>query len=530
MKKLYNITKEIFKQRPLFLLLMPLFFIYSGYNELFGFLSWKFVTVNYAVITGSILLLYFVFRLLIKKSKQAALVIFFIALFALTFGYLHDNLKHISKSNFINSYTFLLPLTGIIFLSVFLFFKKSKKDFSDLYLFLNLLFIILLISETPHSIKRYQLDKEVHNLIDFRKEVFQQYQPKKEIPDSSKPDIYFIIFDALASSKSLKQALDKNNDQLDAYLESKGFYVAKNSESNYNFTIHSVSTTLNMSYLPPWIAAVMNDPKAYFWGSASILDNSLTDILKKEGYQIFQYQPIAFSNKDWPYESYFQSLQDKHYYFKTLPGRIFRDIFWNYRRVNFDMIQNQQIKLIEQRNTKKRGYLNKTKDLIKQSCSLSGKQKFVYGHFMIPHDPYVFDSSGNIKPALETVVVKDKKKEIEAYFEQVLYANKIIQELVSHIKNNNKKNTVIIIEGDHGYKSFSEDKLGYSFQNLNAFYFPDGNYENLYQSISPVNTFRAVLNKYYSAKLPYLKDSTILVTNKSTTIKKEEKIPQAHTP
>jgi hypothetical protein len=529
MKKRYNQIVKQFKQKPLFLFLLPLFFIYSGYNELFGFLSWKFVGLNFAVITGIIFLLYFAGLFLFKRNQSAAVYVFFVSLFALTFGYLHDNLKLILNNSLVHSYAFLLPAIGIAFIITFFILKKSNRNFSDLYLFLNTLFVILLLSETPHSIKRYQLDKEVHNLIDFRKEVSQQYVPKKQMPDSLKPDIFFIVFDALASSKSIEQALGSNNNGLDAYLEQQGFYVAKSSESNYNFTIHSISTAFNMSYLPTWIAPVMNDPKAYFWGCASILDNSLTDILQKENYQIFQYQPIAFNNKDWPYETYFQNLKDKHYYFKTLPGRIFRDIFWNYKRVNFNFIQNQQTKIINKRSEQKKEYLNKTKELIQQSCSLSGKHKFVYGHFMIPHDPYVLDSVGRIKPALETIV-KDKNKEVQAYMDQVLYANKIIEELVSHIKNNNKKNSVIIIAGDHGYKSFTKDKSGFAFQNLHAFYFPDGKYETLYQSISPVNTFRAVLNKYYAAQLPYLKDSTIFVTNQSTTIKKEEKIQQVRTP
>ncbi len=529
MKKIYHKIKGTLRQKPFFLLLMPFFFIYSGYNELFGFLSWQFVASNLFFIIAVTSLLYIFFWLLLKKMKPAALSAFLITLYFLVFGYLHDNLKQIFKNSFINSYAFLLPLTGFIFLAIFFFFKKSKKDFSDFFLFLNLLFLILLVSETPHSIKRYQLDKEVHNLIDYRKEAFQQYQPKTKVPDSLKPDIYFFVFDALASSKSIKEALGRNNDMLDAYLQQQGFYVAENSKSNYNATIHSISTTLNMSYLPQWIAPVMNDPKAYFWGSASILDNSLTDILKKENYQVYQYQPIAFANKDWPYESYFQSLKDKHYYFKTLPGRVYRDIFWNYKRVDLELIRNQQVKILEQRNARKKEYLLTTKELIKKTCALNGKQKFVYGHFMIPHDPYVFDSTGNIKPPLETVV-REKSKEIQSYYDQVLYANKIIEELVTYIKVNNKKNTVIIIEGDHGYKSFGENKLDYSFQNLNAFYFPDGKYDLLYDSISPVNTFRAVLNKYYGAQLPFLKDSSIIVTNKSKTLKKEDKTQQAHTP
>ena len=37
---------------------------------------------------------------------------------------------------------------------------------------------------------------------------------------------------------------------------------------------------------------------------------------------------------------------------------------------------------------------------------------------------------------------------------------------------------------------------------LNAYYFPGGRYEGLYEAISPVNSFRVVLNTFFGAKLP----------------------------
>ena len=56
------------------------------------------------------------------------------------------------------------------------------------------------------------------------------------------------------------------------------------------------------------------------------------------------------------------------------------------------------------------------------------------------------------------------------------------------------------------------------FSNLNAFYFPNKDYSRLYDSISPVNTFRVVLNTYFNAQLPLLKDSSIIVTEQKNTI------------
>lgn len=60
--------------------------------------------------------------------------------------------------------------------------------------------------------------------------------------------------------------------------------------------------------------------------------------------------------------------------------------------------------------------------------------------------------------------------------------------------------------GDHGYRGDAgiTDSIA-SYQNFSAIYFPDKNYKYLDDSLSSVNVFRLVLNKYFNAKLPMLK-------------------------
>ena len=70
---------------------------------------------------------------------------------------------------------------------------------------------------------------------------------------------------------------------------------------------------------------------------------------------------------------------------------------------------------------------------------------------------------------------------------------------------------VVIIQGDHGYRFYTDAKLDAAFENLNAYYFSDGDYSLLYNGISPVNAFRVVLNKYFGCSLPLLKDSSVRI-------------------
>jgi hypothetical protein len=72
------------------------------------------------------------------------------------------------------------------------------------------------------------------------------------------------------------------------------------------------------------------------------------------------------------------------------------------------------------------------------------------------------------------------------------------------IFKNSKYPPIIILQGDHGMSVDTRDKI------LNAIYMPDGGMENLYPSISPVNTFRVIFNNYFGTDLPLLEDKTYI--------------------
>lgn len=527
---MFKNLKTILSKIILFLFLLPVFFIYSAYNELFGFLNFPFVLTNFFAIIVSGIIIYFFIIPFFKKKKKSVLFTYFSLTYFLVFGFLHDSLKNLFPADsFFTTYTFLIPFTFLLFISLFIFLKRTKeKNFSGTFFYLNLLMIALIISEIPNSIRRYQLDKSVHNLIDFRFNAATTYT-SGGLTDSLKPDIYFLLFDGMASTKSLQKGLGKDNSDLDSFLRSEGFYIASNASANYNWTIHSLSTTFNMDYLPDFIAPVMNDPKAYFWGTNSILNNSLTRILKKEGYGIYQYQPVSFNNKDWPVPSFFEYMKDFHFFFKTFPGRIYRDIFWNYTTINSNIIKNYQVHVKNKRYEKHRLLVTTADSLVKASCTQAGSPKFVYGHFMIPHDPYVFLRNGQLKKITIDQIGK-KEYEPDAYFEQLLYADSMIKETVRNIKSHNKPNTIIIVAGDHGFKDFNKVGVENIFGNLNAFYFPNRNYSLLYDSVSPVNTFRIVLNTYFKANLPLVKDSSIIVSDEKNTIISSKMKQPVHNP
>ena len=143
---------------------------------------------------------------------------------------------------------------------------------------------------------------------------------------------------------------------------------------------------------------------------------------------------------------------------------------------------------------------------------MSPLPKFTYAHFYLPHPPFFYDRNGkSINVDFEDIdKTMDDKIAFISYLE---YTNTIILKLADIILLHSTRPPVIIIQSDHGYRDFRKTMVGSDqyFRNYSAFYFPDKNYESLYDSLSNVNTFPVILNKYFSTNIAMQKDSCIFM-------------------
>jgi hypothetical protein len=146
---------------------------------------------------------------------------------------------------------------------------------------------------------------------------------------------------------------------------------------------------------------------------------------------------------------------------------------------------------------------------------------FVYAHIIAPHPPFVFDEKGKVlspnepfKLADANHFVKDhsRKTYIVGYRNQLQYINTRVLEVLDAILAHSDVPPIIILQGDHGpgahmhYGSFEKTLPAERFGILNAYYFPDQDYAGLYPSISPVNSFRVVLNQFFGQDYALLPD------------------------
>jgi len=100
------------------------------------------------------------------------------------------------------------------------------------------------------------------------------------------------------------------------------------------------------------------------------------------------------------------------------------------------------------------------------------------------------------------------------YAAQATYLSKLMLDAVDKILKNSKTPPIIILQGDHGSKVelnqqlLEKTNVNECFPNLNAYFVPPSVRKNLYEGITPVNSFRMIFNGLFDDKFPKLPDKS----------------------
>jgi hypothetical protein len=486
------------RQLPVYLILLPAFFVLHGFKENFGFIEWYdalLLLVTYWAVTAGLFLL---LRLFIKDKLKAGLLTFLISCFYFFFGAIHDFFKQFSPVAFFSSYSFLLLFLPVGFLFVFMMIKRKETRLKRFTSFANLLLCIYLLSDSILTVIR---------VFSKTGKKFSTYQFEKKLDltlckNCEKPSIYFLLFDEYPSSVSLKERYRFNN-PLDSILKQKGFQIQTASNSNYNFTPFSIASILNMSYVEgiPNVKSVT--AKDYSNCANLIRNNEVIQFLDMQGYEILNYSIFDLAGNPSVIYQQFLPLKTRLITEQTFFSRLNKDLGWILMKYfPFSLIFRGDV---ESKKNNKR-ILALVKGTINDKLS---KPKFVYSHLNMPHAPYYFDSSGNEKP-MSLVMEEFKTNPAKPFLQYLVYTNKVITDLVDTIQRDDPA-AIIIIMGDHGYRT--NDNTGdikrVSFQNLNAVYLPPQYGSVFYDSITGVNQFRVLFNSVFKQQIPLLKDSTV---------------------
>jgi hypothetical protein len=323
------------------------------------------------------------------------------------------------------------------------------------------------------------------------------------------PDIYVIILDAYGREDFLNDVFEYDNHSFTNFLKERGFYIAEQSRPNYPQTQLSLSSLLNLQYLNDWAKGLEETnyrPPLTETIRHSEVRRSLTEI----GYQTINI----------PNSTFISNIEDANVYLPMNDFGInqFEGMILSTTTLNI-FTQKWKLGLPIPGYTNQRQTIQYQLDTLKTIPSLPSP-KFVFIHILAPHPPFVFDKDGNPVQANAPFTLGDGggfpgtiTEYEEGYRQQITYINKQMMEVIDVILEKSVEQPIIVLQGDHGPGSrFSMldlkdvNCLEERYSILNAYYFPNEEYNLLYPSITPVNSFRVIFNTFFGTDLPLLED------------------------
>ena len=468
---------------PYYIVLIPLFFVWHGFAENARLLHLKDVLLLASYYTVGALILFLVCKLIFRDSRKAALICGICMIFYFFFGAIYDFLKANSPSAFFYRYSVILSILTLLVITLAVIIKKSHRSNHNVFFYINLLLIIYLSVDTINIIRTINSHlQEKSSSIG------------KLSSTSRKPDIYLLIFDEYASSASLNRQYHFHN-TVDSILTAQNFHLQAGSRANYNYTPFSMASLLNMEYLSL-------EKKSFTWDNylsciPRIRENKLIAFLEDNGYQ-FNNLSIFEVNSQAPFtQQSLLHLKTSVISENTLLSRLERDCAAVFKKTKVFAF------LVRHRENYLQSGLRIMEELKQISGSTSNVPRFVYAHLYMPHAPHYCDRSG--KP----FAADSKLSPQEQYLEYLSYTNTLIDTTVQAIQKNTHQKAVIVVLGDHGYRTLSNNQE--QFPNLNAVFYPAGIKSTLYDSITNVNLFRTILNDLFQKNIALLPDSTVFL-------------------
>ena len=136
---------------------------------------------------------------------------------------------------------------------------------------------------------------------------------------------------------------------------------------------------------------------------------------------------------------------------------------------------------------------------------------FVFGHIILPHPPNVFGPNG--ESVMPRIYYNEwgTEEDVKRYLDTLQYANLRLEEFVEKVLKESDPKPIIMIGSDHGtdfnfdWDNPTNEMLKQRLSNLNAYYFPQGG-DMLYDSITPINSFRIMFNANFNGNFEVLED------------------------
>jgi hypothetical protein len=336
-------------------------------------------------------------------------------------------------------------------------------------------------------------------------------------------DIYVIVVEDIGSERTLRDDWGMTGESPFAFVDELGFQRVRDSHANYGKTGHSLASMFNLEYLDD-LAERMGPDSGDYGPVYDLLDDpSSARILKDKGYEYVHigswWDPTATS-----------SIADVNLGLETpsdfatawLDTTLVPAITSRLSKVGIHVgvagLEPHQL----QYESAVAGF-----DALDATLDRPGRT-FVFAHFLVPHDPYVFDADGGFVTDEERA---DRSRE-RLFVDQSRYTMDRVESFVREaLAGPDETDPIIVVTTDEGpnplayekdddafdWERASDAELREKFEIELALYLPavEPSAAGVHDRMSLVNVFRGLFDAYFGTSYGQLPDRSFVYRDKA---------------
>lgn len=452
--------------------------------------------------------------LVLRDGKRAGLIVSLFFLLFFSYGICHLEMKVLAarllgRSTIVTPGHILIPWAILFALGTYSF-AKTDRNLHNLTSIADIvagcLVAVCVINIGAYELRSMSAWRGSGSTVDI--ETQPTYQEAGVLPD-----IYYIVLDGYARADVLEEIYDYDNTEFIDYLTAKGFYVAHESRSNYSKTLLSLASSLNSTYLDGLVRQIGVEHGSPRPVADMVSNSAVFHFLDRHGYEIVTfstgYPGTEIRNAD-----------------RYLAHRWYPDEF-QVALINMTPLPFVVNALYDMHDWHRQRILY-TFDNLADASEPRGPT-FVFAHILAPHPPFVFGPEGEeIDPEYQFVLADGshliggrgmtRDEYVAQYRGQLMFINSRVRGALDAILSTSQRPAIIVLQADHGPGSMLDwdDPDNTDFEErlsiLNAYYLPNDGDKYLYDAITPVNTFRVILNHYFGTDLELLDDESYFST------------------
>jgi len=456
-----------------------------------------------------------VLRWMVGNHERSALLTSLSMVVFLSHGHLHRAIVLTSaapRSRYVH--LMLLTVWLIMIAGAWWGLHRWKRSVEPVTRFVTVVATLLVVMGLAQLGLGYPKEKVSSQSV-FPEEQLDRSRRREPQSDSDLPDIYYLILDGYGRQDQLAQLCDYENTEFLQFLEDSGFYVAEKSHSNYATTFLSLASSLNLRFVnrEAEIMGRHSDERGPLY--ELIRNNDVARYLQVHGYRFIHLNSTYGATARCDVADVAIPPTPPEFNRVLQETTLLKPFSW--KLASF----RQGAASIPDLNRYHFRYLKEIPQV--------DVPTFTFAHIVCPHGPYYFDREGNTRSEAEAEYFAGKKRVLggrnlsegarlknrASYVDQLVYLNRQMRGIVERILTQSDRPPIIVLQADHGtdflldvtrpveeQPRFIEERMSI----LNAYYVPASCRSLLYESITPVNTFRVLLNEVFGEELPLVPD------------------------